>query len=165
MISKCEINGFDDEATRWLCIWYTCIYKYKYDHDMSFHLIVMLRSTTGPYGQPMIEVAYGEMIFSVHRGCMRNDSSGRVIGMSAWCITHAWHTRVNTSVGSMYIIFWFSRYKNLCIYIYILFSKSICSIKEHWWSLILFWPNEDQRMFSTAHELLNVKLKSQTVLW
>ena len=24
---------------------------------------VMLRSTTGPYGRPVIEVAYGEMIF------------------------------------------------------------------------------------------------------
>ena len=30
---------------------------------MSFHLIVMLRSTTGPYGQPMIEVAYEEILF------------------------------------------------------------------------------------------------------
>ena len=35
-----------------------------YDHDyvMDFHLIVMLRSTTGPYGRPVIEVAYEEMI-------------------------------------------------------------------------------------------------------
>ena len=44
---------------------------------------VMLRSTTGPYGRPMIEVAYGEMIFSLHRGYMRDDSSGRVVGVSA----------------------------------------------------------------------------------
>ena len=51
------------------------------------------------------------------------------------------------------------------MYIYILFLKSICSIKEHWWSLTLSWLDEDQRMFSTAHELLNVKLKPQTVLW
>ena len=36
-----------------------------YDHDyvMDFHLMVMLRSTTGPYGRPEIDVAYGEMIF------------------------------------------------------------------------------------------------------
>ena len=36
-----------------------------YDHDyvMDFLLMVMLRSTTGPYGRPLIEVAYGEMIF------------------------------------------------------------------------------------------------------
>ena len=43
---------------------------------------VMLRSTTGPYGRPVIEVAYGEMILSLHRGCMGDDSSGRVVGVS-----------------------------------------------------------------------------------
>ena len=60
---------------------YIC--KYKYDHDMSFHLMVMLRSTTGPYGRPVVNVAYGEMIFSLHRGCMGDDNSGRVVGVSA----------------------------------------------------------------------------------
>ena len=59
------------------------ICKYKYDHNMSFHLIVMLRSTTGLYGRPVIDVAYGEMLFSLHRGCMGDDSSGRVVGVSA----------------------------------------------------------------------------------
>ena len=49
---------------------------------------VMLRSTTGPYGRPVLEVAYGEMIFTLHRGCMGDDSSGKVIGMSACCIAH-----------------------------------------------------------------------------
>ena len=39
------------------------IYMYKYDYVMSFHLMMMLRSTTGSYGRPVIEVAYGEMIF------------------------------------------------------------------------------------------------------
>ena len=113
------ISG-DDEATRWLSVWYTYIYNdfWWWCHED----MVMLRSTTGPYGRPVIEVAYGEMILSLHRGCMGDDSSGRVVGMSAWCIAHAWHTRVNTSVGSVYIIFWFSRYKNLCIYIYIVFK-------------------------------------------
>ena len=53
------------------------------------------------------------------------------------------------------------KYKNLCICI--LFSKSICSIKEHWWSLTLFWPDKVQRMFSTTDELLNVKLIPQTI--
>ena len=47
---------------------------------MDFNLMVMLRSTTGPYGRPVIEVAYGEMIFSLHRGCMGDDSSGKVVG-------------------------------------------------------------------------------------
>ena len=120
-----------------------------------------LRSTTGPYGRPVIEVAYGEMILSLHRGCMEDDSLGRVVGVSAWCIIHVWHTRVNTSVGTVYIIFWFSIYKNLCICI--LFSKFICSIKEYWLYLTLSWPDEDQRMFSTDHELLNVKLMPQTI--
>ena len=55
----------------------------RYHEDM-----VMLRSTTGPYGRPMIEVAYGEMILSLHRGCMRDDSLGRVVGVSAGCVAH-----------------------------------------------------------------------------
>ena len=111
---------------------YFNIYFYIYvdhDYDTGFHLTIMLRSIIDPYGRPVIEVAYGEMIFSLHRGCMRDDSSGRVVGVSAWCIAYVWHIRINISVGSMCIILWFSRYKNL--YIYILFSKSICSIKEH----------------------------------
>ena len=134
-----------------------------HDHDfvMDFYLIVMLRSTTSPYGRSVIEVAYGEMILSLHLGCMGDDSSGRVVGVSVWYIVHVWHTRVNTGVGSVYIIFWFFlRYKNLCvyIYIYILFSKSICSIKKHWWSLTLSWLDKVQRIFSTTHEISNEKL-------
>ena len=45
--------------------------------------MVMLRSTTGPYGRLVIEVAYGKMILSLHRGYMGDDSSGRVVGVSA----------------------------------------------------------------------------------
>ena len=104
-----------------------------------------------------------KMIFSLHRGCLGDDSSGRVVGVSTWCITHVWHTRVKTSMSSVYVISWFSRYKHL--YICILFSKSIYSIKKHWWPLTSSWPDEVQRMFSTAHELSNVKLKPQTILW
>ena len=44
---------------------------------------LMLHSTTGSYGRPVIEVVYGEMIFSLHRGCMGDDSSERVVGVSA----------------------------------------------------------------------------------
>ena len=52
-----------------------------YDHDyvIDFHLMVMLRSITGPYGRPVIEVAYGEMIFSLHRGSLEDDNLGRVV--------------------------------------------------------------------------------------
>ena len=62
------------------------IYTYSYndhDYDADFHVTVMLRSTTGPYGRPMIEVAYGEMILSLHQSCMGDDSSERVVGVSA----------------------------------------------------------------------------------
>ena len=40
-------NDIDDDATRWLSIIY-------------IYYTVMLRSTTGPYGRPVLEVAYGE---------------------------------------------------------------------------------------------------------
>ena len=93
---------------------------------------------------------------------MGDDNSGRVVGVSIWCIAHVWHTRVNISVGSIYI-FWFLKYKDL--YICILFSKSIFSVKKHWWSLSLFWSNKVQRMFSTTYELSHLKLKPQTILW
>ena len=45
--------------------------------------MVILRNTTGPYGRHVIDLAYGEMIFSLHRGCMGDDSLGRVVGVSA----------------------------------------------------------------------------------
>ena len=65
---------------------YVLLYMYMciHDHDyvMSFYFMVILRSTTGPYGRPVIEVAYGEMLLSLHRGCMGDVSSGRVVGVS-----------------------------------------------------------------------------------
>ena len=65
-------------------VMYTYSYFYvDFDHVTGFYVIVMLRSTTGPYGRPMLEVAYGEMLFSLYRGCMRDDSSGKVVGVSA----------------------------------------------------------------------------------
>ena len=36
---------------------------FNYDFHMGFRLMVMLRSTTGSYGRPMIEVTYEEIIF------------------------------------------------------------------------------------------------------
>ena len=78
-----NLNGFDDKATRWLyvMIYHICIHDH--DYVMNFYLMVILRSTTGPYGRFVIEVAYEEMILSLHRGCMGDDSSGRVIEVSA----------------------------------------------------------------------------------
>ena len=61
-----------------------CLHNHDYVMDFHFFMVI-LRSTTGPYGRPMIEVAYGEMLFSLHRGCMGNDSSKKVIGVSTRC--------------------------------------------------------------------------------
>ena len=80
-----QIDKFDNEAIWWLCFnIYIYIYVCLHDNDyvMNFYFMVILRSTTGPYGRPMIEVAYGEILFSLHRGCMGDDSSGRVVGVS-----------------------------------------------------------------------------------
>ena len=82
---------------------------------------VMLCSTMDPYGRFVIEVAYGEMIFSLHRGCMGDDSSRKVVGVSAWYIAHVWHT----SVGSVYIFFIFKDIKTFMYYVF----KSIYTIK------------------------------------
>ena len=56
-----------------------------HDHDyvMNFYFMVILHSIT--YGRPVIEVAYGEMLLLLHRGCMGDDSSGRVVGASTCC--------------------------------------------------------------------------------
>ena len=42
----------------YICILYDDFYVMTRCHEDT----MMLRSTTGPYGRPMIEVAYGEMI-------------------------------------------------------------------------------------------------------
>ena len=55
---------------------------FDYDYDEDFHLTVMLRSTTDPYGRPVIDVVYREMILLLHRGCVGGDSSRRVVGVS-----------------------------------------------------------------------------------
>ena len=79
--------------------------------------MVILRSTTGPYGRPMIEVAYRETLFSLDRGCMGDGSSGRVVGVST-CCRHVGHTQVNTSVGSTYLFLGFSFYKTYMHYVF-----------------------------------------------
>ena len=66
-------------------------------------------------------------------------------------VAHVGHTRVNTSVGSTYIIFLI--FKNIKTYMYYVFKSIHVSsiIQKHWWSLILSWPDKVQRTFSTAH--------------
>ena len=127
-------------------IWFIDLYWW-YDLEIWW----WLRSTTGSYGRPVLEAVYGEIPISLHRGCLGDVSSGRVVGMSTWCITHGRHIQINTSVGTVYVFFIF----NTKIYTYYVL-KSICIIKGHWWSLTLFWPDDDQGMILTAH---NVFLK------
>ena len=62
---------------------YIRVHMFDYDYDKDIHLTVMLGSTTGPYGRPVIEVAYGEMLLLLYRGCMEDDNLGRVIRVSA----------------------------------------------------------------------------------
>ena len=57
------------------------MYLHIYDYVI-VSVLVILRSTTAPYGRPIIEVAYGEMLCSLHRGYMGVDSSKRVVEVS-----------------------------------------------------------------------------------
>ena len=84
MFQNMKFNDFDDGATSWLRhLLYIYIYIFISDYDMDFELMVMLRSTTGRYGRSVIDVAYGEMILSLHRDCMRDDSLERVVRVLA----------------------------------------------------------------------------------
>ena len=67
----------------------------------------------------------------------------------------------STPVWAPYILF--SDFQDIKTYVYVYyFSKSICSIKEHWWSLTSSLPDKVQRMFSIANEFSNENLKPQT---
>ena len=132
------------------------IYIWCRDDMRKWFLWWWLRSTTGPYGWPMTEVAYGEMLFSLHRGCMGVDSSGRVVGVSTWC-RRCWTYPGQHQCGlTVYCFLDFHILKTN--YIYIWFFKVIHCIKEHWWSLTLSWPDEVQRIFPTAHCLFIINV-------
>ena len=65
---------------------YICLHDHHYVMDFFLsYFMVILRSTTGPYERPMIKVAYGEILFSLYRDYMRDDSSGRVVGVLTCC--------------------------------------------------------------------------------
>ena len=61
--------------------YYVYMHLHVYDYVI-VSVLVILRSTTGPYGRLIVEVAYGEKLRSLHRGCMGVDSSEKVVGMS-----------------------------------------------------------------------------------
>ena len=68
--------------------------------------MVMLRSATGPYGRPMIEVAYGEMIaWDKWLGC-RHDASPM------------FDIPVSTPVWAPYIYIYFD-FQHIKIYVYV----------------------------------------------
>ena len=86
-----KFDDFDDNAIRWLCILiyiymcvYVCVCVLLHNNLIKGHVdLVMLRSTTGSYGRPVLEIAYGETLFSLHRDCIGVDSSRKVVGVSA----------------------------------------------------------------------------------
>ena len=65
----------DDNLMSWIMkphgsyvfIIYILICIHDHDYVMDFYLMVMLRSTTGPYGRPELEAAYGESYFTPPR--------------------------------------------------------------------------------------------------
>ena len=132
----------------WLCFIY--IYKYMCAYVYTwlwlchgFYFTVMLHSTTGLYGRPMLEVAYGEISLSLHQGCMGDDSSKRVVGVSACCIVHARHTRVNTRVGSITL---FSNFYDIKTYMYYAF-KIYIYIYMVYKNTGGLWPRPDPMRF------------------
>ena len=98
----------------------------------------------------VIDAIYWETMIHSTEAVLRDVSSRRVVGMSSWYITHGWHTRVNTSVGTVYDIFWFSWYKIYMYYIlqiYMYYKRNTSGLwlcpsptifKEGFWSLMSF---------------------------
>ena len=105
--------------------------------------MVMLRSTTGSYRRPVIEVAYGETIFHF------TETVWKMIAREEWlgCRHDAspmFDILGSTPVWAQYI--YFLDFQDIKTYMYYVF-KSIRIIKEHWWTLTSSWPDEVQRMF------------------
>ena len=91
-----------------------------------------LHSTTSSYGRLVIEVIYGKILIHSTEVVWEILAREEWLGVSAWCITHVWHTQINTSVGSIYIFSGFLRCKNLyvlCFQIYTYYKK------KYWWTL------------------------------
>ena len=128
---------------------YICLHDQDYVMDFFLlYFMVILRSTTSPYGRPMIDVAYGETLFSLHRGCMGNDSSGRVVGVST-CCRPCWTYPGQHQCGLN--VYYFLGFHTIKTYMYYVFKYIYSIIQKHWWSLTLSWLDEVQRTFSTAH--------------
>ena len=91
----------------------------------------MLRSTTGSYGRPVIEVTYGKTLF------YSTEAVWEMIAREEWleCRHDAspmFDIPRSTPVWAQYI--YFLDFKDMKTYMYYAF-KSIHIIKEHWWTL------------------------------
>ena len=95
----------------------------------------------------------------------------RVVGVSAWCITHVQHTRVNTSVGSKSIIFWFSKYKNLyvvCFQIYTYYKRTLVVsdlVLTRWGSKNVFRPPKSFKRDLNHRRIYMFHCKGVLYLW
>ena len=133
------MNLCDDEATRWLCVWYTLIYMYIM---ILWWWDVMrtwwwLRSTTSFYGRPVIEVAYGETLIHFTMAVWE------ILAQKEWlgCQHDAspmFDIPGSTPMWAQYIFF--LDFKDIKTYMYYVF-KLIRIITEHWWSLASSWPD------------------------
>ena len=131
-------------------VWYTRIYMYML---ILWWWDVMrtqwwLRSTTASYGRPVINVAYEETL--IHS----TEAVWEILAWEEWLgCRHDASAMFGiprlTPVWAQYI--YFLDFKNIKTYMYYVF-KSICIIKEHWWTLTSSWLDEVQRMFLTTHE-------------
>ena len=136
-----KFKDFDDNATRWLriLILYICI---LHNDLMRGHEdLVMLRSTTSSYGWPVIEVAYGEILFH------SIEAVWELIAREEWLgcrhdASSMFDISGSTPLWAQYILFYFSDFHDIKTYMYYIFKIYIYSIKEHWWSLILSCPDK-----------------------
>ena len=117
---------------------YTILYLHMclHDHDyvMNFYLFtVILRSTMGPYGRPMIEVAYGEMLVSLYQGCMGVEAREEWLGCRH-DVSPMFDILGSTPVWAQCIIFWFSIY---ITYVYRYCFKNLYVVEKNTSGL---WP-------------------------
>ena len=107
-----------DDATTWHIGMYIYYMMKLYDDFIWWWDVIRtrwwLRSITGSYGRTCDRQYMGRLWFTPSN-CLGDISSRRVVGVSSWCITHARHIQVNTNMGTVYDIFWFSWYKNLYV--------------------------------------------------
>ena len=103
-----DFNDIVNDVTRWLSIWYIYIYiniyytmiSFRCHEDMSLKILMLYNGyiylyiydvemtwENDFYGDDyvVLRAPMGRCYFSLHRGCMGVDSSGRVAGVSTWC--------------------------------------------------------------------------------